>query len=153
MFPNSRQRSQANGAPNYLDLISRPSSLARMTDPGAIGPTFHTPTQADFREIYAARGTDGGSDGTRAFPADPANTDPVTGTAPARCTIASLQFNADGSAIYFTIGALFIAQATGTPLSWGDQVTIVAPPRLRAVMEGELEAAGRALAVEPKRST
>ena len=97
MFPNSRQRSQANGAPNYLDLISRPSSLARMTDPGAIGPTFHTPTQADFREIYAARGTDGGSDGTRAFPADPANTDPVTGTAPARCTIASLQFNADGS--------------------------------------------------------
>ena len=98
MFPNSRQRSQANGASNYLDLISRPSSLARMSDPGAIGPTFHTPTQAEFREVYAALGTDGGSDGTRAFPADPANTDPVTGTAPARCTVASLQFNADGSA-------------------------------------------------------
>jgi Na+/H+-dicarboxylate symporter len=36
-----------------------------------------------------------------------------------------LTFNADGSAIYFTIGALFIAQATGTPLSLWDQVTIL----------------------------
>jgi Na+/H+-dicarboxylate symporter len=36
-----------------------------------------------------------------------------------------LTFNADGSAIYFTVGALFIAQATGTPLSLGDQFTIL----------------------------
>ncbi|MFJ6024419.1 helix-turn-helix transcriptional regulator [Brevundimonas sp. NPDC092305] len=32
--------------------------------------------------------------------------------------------------------------------TWGHQVTIVAPPRLRAVMKGELEAAGRALITE-----
>lgn len=32
--------------------------------------------------------------------------------------------------------------------TWGDQVTIVAPPRLRAVMKGELEAAARALIAE-----
>ena len=123
MFPNSRQRSQANGAPNYLDLISRPSSLARMTDPGAIGPTFHTPTQAEFREVYAARGTDSGSDGTRAFPADPANTDPVTGTAPARCTIASLQFNADGSVVPgVVVEAAGAAVTPIAPLPVGDDV-------------------------------
>jgi aerobic C4-dicarboxylate transport protein len=37
-----------------------------------------------------------------------------------------LTFNAAGSAIYFTIGALFIAQATDTPLSWVDQLTLLA---------------------------
>jgi Na+/H+-dicarboxylate symporter len=36
-----------------------------------------------------------------------------------------LTFNADGSAIYFTIGAMFIAQATNTPLSWIDQLTVL----------------------------
>lgn len=36
-----------------------------------------------------------------------------------------LSFNADGSAIYFTIAALFIAQATNTPLSWFEQLTIL----------------------------
>lgn len=37
-----------------------------------------------------------------------------------------LTFNAVGSAICFTIGALFIAQATDTPLSWLDQITLLA---------------------------
>jgi Na+/H+-dicarboxylate symporter len=36
-----------------------------------------------------------------------------------------LTFNADGSAIYFTIGAMFIAQATHTQLSWSDQITVL----------------------------
>jgi Na+/H+-dicarboxylate symporter len=36
-----------------------------------------------------------------------------------------LTFNADGSAIYFSIAAIFIAQATNTPLSIGEQLTIL----------------------------
>lgn len=36
-----------------------------------------------------------------------------------------LSFNADGSAIYFSIAAIFIAQATNTPLSIGEQLTIL----------------------------
>jgi len=36
-----------------------------------------------------------------------------------------LSFNADGSAIYFTVAAIFIAQATNTPLSFVDQLTIL----------------------------
>ena len=36
-----------------------------------------------------------------------------------------LSFNADGSAIYFTIAALFIAQATNTPLTMLQQLTIL----------------------------
>jgi aerobic C4-dicarboxylate transport protein len=36
-----------------------------------------------------------------------------------------LTFNADGSAIYFTVGAMFIAQATNTPLSVFEQLTIL----------------------------
>lgn len=36
-----------------------------------------------------------------------------------------LSFNADGSAIYFSIAALFIAQATNTPLSLLQQLTIL----------------------------
>ncbi|WP_051007337.1 C4-dicarboxylate transporter DctA [Sphingomonas sp. PAMC 26621] len=36
-----------------------------------------------------------------------------------------LTFNACGSAIYFTIGAIFIAQATNTPLTLGDQAVIL----------------------------
>lgn len=36
-----------------------------------------------------------------------------------------LSFNADGSAIYFAIAALFIAQATNTPLSLLQQLTIL----------------------------
>ena len=36
-----------------------------------------------------------------------------------------LSFNADGSAIYFTVAAIFIAQATNTPLSLFEQLTIL----------------------------
>jgi Na+/H+-dicarboxylate symporter len=36
-----------------------------------------------------------------------------------------LSFNADGSAIYFSIAALFIAQATNTPLSAFEQLTVL----------------------------
>ncbi len=36
-----------------------------------------------------------------------------------------LSFNADGSAIYFTIAAMFIAQATNTPLNFAQQLTIL----------------------------
>ena len=38
---------------------------------------------------------------------------------------AGLTFNPDGSAIYFSIAAIFIAQATNTPLSLGEQLTIL----------------------------
>ena len=38
---------------------------------------------------------------------------------------AGLTFNPDGSAIYFSIAAIFIAQATNTPLSVGEQLTIL----------------------------
>jgi aerobic C4-dicarboxylate transport protein len=38
---------------------------------------------------------------------------------------AGLTFNPDGSAIYFSIAAIFIAQATNTPLSVGEQITIL----------------------------
>jgi aerobic C4-dicarboxylate transport protein len=38
---------------------------------------------------------------------------------------AGLTFNPDGSAIYFSIAAVFIAQATNTPLSVGEQLTIL----------------------------
>jgi len=34
-------------------------------------------------------------------------------------------FNLDGTSIYLTLGALFIAQATGTPLSFGDQLLLI----------------------------
>lgn len=36
-----------------------------------------------------------------------------------------LSFNADGSAIYFSIAAIFIAQATNTPLSAFEQLTVL----------------------------
>ena len=36
-----------------------------------------------------------------------------------------LSFNADGSAIYFSIAAIFIAQATNTPLSGFEQLTVL----------------------------
>lgn len=36
-----------------------------------------------------------------------------------------LTLNADGSAIYFTIAALFIAQATNTPMDWMAQLTLL----------------------------
>ena len=39
---------------------------------------------------------------------------------------AGYTFNADGSCIYMTMGAIFLAQATGTPLSWQDQLVILA---------------------------
>ncbi len=38
---------------------------------------------------------------------------------------AGLTFNPDGSAIYFSVAAVFIAQATNTPLSWGEQLTLL----------------------------
>jgi len=39
---------------------------------------------------------------------------------------AGYSFNMDGTAIYLTIAAVFIAQATGTPLSLGDQLELLA---------------------------
>jgi len=39
---------------------------------------------------------------------------------------AGYTFNADGSSIYLTMGALFVAQATNTPLSFGDQLVVLA---------------------------
>jgi aerobic C4-dicarboxylate transport protein len=35
-------------------------------------------------------------------------------------------FNTDGSALYMTLAALFVAQATHTPLTWMQQLTVVA---------------------------
>jgi aerobic C4-dicarboxylate transport protein len=35
-------------------------------------------------------------------------------------------FNTDGSALYMTLAALFVAQATNTPLTWLQQLTVVA---------------------------
>jgi DAACS family dicarboxylate/amino acid:cation (Na+ or H+) symporter/aerobic C4-dicarboxylate transport protein len=37
-----------------------------------------------------------------------------------------LTFNPDGQAIYYTIAAIFIAQATNTPLSFSDQLIVLA---------------------------
>lgn len=34
-------------------------------------------------------------------------------------------FNADGTCIYLTMAAIFVAQATNTPLSWGDQLLVL----------------------------
>jgi len=39
---------------------------------------------------------------------------------------AGYTFNADGTSIYLTMGAMFIAQATNTPLTLGEQLTILA---------------------------
>ena len=39
---------------------------------------------------------------------------------------AGYTFNADGTSIYLTMGAIFIAQATNTPLTLGEQLTILA---------------------------
>jgi Na+/H+-dicarboxylate symporter len=39
---------------------------------------------------------------------------------------AGYTFNADGSAIYLTMGAIFVAQATNTPLTLGDQLVVLA---------------------------
>jgi aerobic C4-dicarboxylate transport protein len=39
---------------------------------------------------------------------------------------AGYTFNADGTSIYLTMGAIFIAQATNTPLSWHDQLLLLA---------------------------
>jgi Na+/H+-dicarboxylate symporter len=39
---------------------------------------------------------------------------------------AGYTFNADGSAIYLTMGAIFVAQATNTPLTLGDQMVVLA---------------------------
>ncbi|HVT81812.1 MAG TPA: C4-dicarboxylate transporter DctA, partial [Phycisphaerae bacterium] len=38
---------------------------------------------------------------------------------------AGYTFNADGSCIYMTMAAIFLAQATGTPLTLGDQIIIL----------------------------
>lgn len=35
-------------------------------------------------------------------------------------------FNLDGTSIYLTMAAIFIAQATNTPMSWGQQLTLLA---------------------------
>ncbi len=39
---------------------------------------------------------------------------------------AGYTFNADGTSIYLTMGAMFIAQATNTPLTLGEQLTVLA---------------------------
>jgi Na+/H+-dicarboxylate symporter len=39
---------------------------------------------------------------------------------------AGYTFNADGTSIYLTMGAIFIAQATNTPLTLGEQLTVLA---------------------------
>jgi DAACS family dicarboxylate/amino acid:cation (Na+ or H+) symporter/aerobic C4-dicarboxylate transport protein len=39
---------------------------------------------------------------------------------------AGYTFNADGSSIYLTMGAIFIAQATNTPLTLGEQLVVLA---------------------------
>jgi DAACS family dicarboxylate/amino acid:cation (Na+ or H+) symporter/aerobic C4-dicarboxylate transport protein len=39
---------------------------------------------------------------------------------------AGYTFNADGTSIYLTMGALFVAQATNTPLTLGEQLTVLA---------------------------
>lgn len=39
---------------------------------------------------------------------------------------AGYTFNADGTSIYLTMGAMFIAQATNTPLTLGEQLTLLA---------------------------
>ena len=39
---------------------------------------------------------------------------------------AGYTFNADGTSIYLTMGAIFIAQATNTPLTWHDQLLLLA---------------------------
>ncbi len=39
---------------------------------------------------------------------------------------AGYTFNADGTAIYLTMGAMFVAQATNTPLTLGEQLTVLA---------------------------
>jgi aerobic C4-dicarboxylate transport protein len=39
---------------------------------------------------------------------------------------AGYTFNADGTSIYLTMGAIFIAQATNTPLTPGEQLTVLA---------------------------
>ena len=38
---------------------------------------------------------------------------------------AGITFNADGTAIYLSLAALFIAQATGTPLTWSQEIVIL----------------------------
>ncbi|MEY9259358.1 aerobic C4-dicarboxylate transport protein [Brevibacterium epidermidis] len=38
---------------------------------------------------------------------------------------AGFSFNLDGSAVYLTMAALFLAQAVGVPLDWGQQLAIV----------------------------
>jgi DAACS family dicarboxylate/amino acid:cation (Na+ or H+) symporter/aerobic C4-dicarboxylate transport protein len=39
---------------------------------------------------------------------------------------AGYTFNADGTSIYLTMGAIFVAQATNTPLTLGEQLTVLA---------------------------
>ncbi|HEY4329337.1 MAG TPA: C4-dicarboxylate transporter DctA [Phycisphaerae bacterium] len=39
---------------------------------------------------------------------------------------AGYTFNADGTCIYMTMGAIFLAQATGTPLTWQVQMVVMA---------------------------
>ena len=39
---------------------------------------------------------------------------------------AGYTFNADGTSIYLTMGAMFVAQATNTPLTLGEQLSVLA---------------------------
>ena len=56
---------------------------------------------------------------------------------------AGYTFNADGTSIYLTIAALFIAQATRTPLTWRDELTVLAV--LMVTSKGSAGVAGAGL--------
>ena len=58
---------------------------------------------------------------------------------------AGYSFNLDGTAIYLTIAAVFIAQATNTPLDRGDQLALLAV--LLLTSKGSAGVAGAALIV------
>jgi DAACS family dicarboxylate/amino acid:cation (Na+ or H+) symporter/aerobic C4-dicarboxylate transport protein len=56
---------------------------------------------------------------------------------------AGYTFNADGTSIYLTMAAIFIAQATRTPLSWRDELTVLAV--LMVTSKGSAGVAGSGL--------
>jgi hypothetical protein len=78
-------------AQDYLACLGVTPSMSRMpqmANPNTIGPSFHTPTQADFRQTQ--RGFDG-------YPADPQRRDTQTGMSPAHANCGRLTRRPDGS--------------------------------------------------------
>jgi DAACS family dicarboxylate/amino acid:cation (Na+ or H+) symporter/aerobic C4-dicarboxylate transport protein len=55
---------------------------------------------------------------------------------------AGYTFNADGTSIYLTIAAIFIAQATGTHLTWGDQALVLTVLMVTSKGSGGVAGAG-----------